>query len=212
MKGKIIKLIVLTWILLTVFGKNKLMAEEIDPQIQKGIEYYKQARNPGENNIDQLIEECLKSLHPFTQENAYACAIYGSALTLKAGILAEDSPIKSLSFLEEGNTYLDKAVTMQPDYEILRLIRLENGIEVSRSSPVKRYSEVSDDVAFFIDDEKVERFSDETKAEVYLYCGFYYLDSGDLDYALELFEMAQEASPDTYSGERAQKMLDRYSE
>ena len=65
---------------------------------------------------------------------------------------------------------------------------------------------------FFIDDGQAEGLSADDKSEAYLYCGFYYLDSGDLDYALELFELAEEAAPDSKSGKRAQKMLDKYSD
>ncbi len=189
-----------------------LFAQELDPQIQKGIECHDRARAGDPKNTDALIEECLKTLEPFTQIDAIACAVYGSALTIKASIVVETNAIKSLEYLDKGNEFIDKAVSMKPDEIYCRLLRLENGIEVSRTSPLKRYSTIKSDVEFLIDDEKVEELSGNDKAEAYLYCGFYYLDSGDLDYALELFELAQEAAPDSDSGKRAQKMLDKYSE
>ena len=189
-----------------------VFAQELNPQIQKGIECHDRARSGDPKTTEALIEECLKTLEPFTQTNAIACAVYGSALTIKASIVVETNAIKSLDYLDKGNEFIDKAVSMNPDEIYCRLLRLENGIEVSRTSPLKRYSNIKSDVEFLIDDEKVEELSGNDKAEAYLYCGFYYLDSGDLDYALELFELAQEAAPDSDSGKRAQKMLDKYSE
>ena len=189
-----------------------LFAEELAPQIQKGYEYHNRARNPDEKNPGVLLDECLKCLEPYTNTDAIACGLYGSALTVKASLAVDGNPIKSLKYLEEGNEFIDKAVAMKPDEIFCRLLRLENGIEVSRTSPVKRYGVIKSDVEFFIDDGKVEELSADDKAEAYLYSGFYYLDSGDLDYALELFELAEEAAPDSKSGKRAQKMLDKYSD
>ena len=191
---------------------TSLFAQELNPQIQKGIECHDRARAGDQKTSEDLIEECLKTLEPFIQTDAIACAVYGSALTIKASIVVETNPMKSLEYLDKGNGFIDKAVTMKPDEIYCRMLRLENGIEVSRTSPLKRYSDIKSDVEFLIDDEKVELLSGNDKAEAYLYCGFYYLDSGDLDYALELFELAQEAAPDSDSGKRAQKILDKYSE
>lgn len=211
--NKIMKKIILigVCVLMGLAGAS-LFAQELNPQIQKGIECHDSARSGDPKNTDALIEECLKTLEPFAQTNAIACAVYGSALTIKASIVVETNAIKSLEYLDKGNEFIDKAVTMNPEEIYCRILRLENGIEVSRTSPLKRYSDIKSDVEFLIDDEKVEELSGKDKAEAYLYCGFYYLDSGDLDYALELFELAQGAAPDSDSGKRAQKMLDKYSE
>ena len=212
MKRNLKKIILAGAFVLMELTGASLFAQELNPQIQKGIECHDRARSGDPKNTISLIEECLKTLEPFTQTNAIACAVYGSALTIKASIVVETNAIKSLEYLDKGNEFIDKAVSMKPDEIYCRLLRLENGIEVSRTSPLKRYSDIKSDVEFLIDDEKVEELSGKDKAEAYLYCGFYYLDSGDLDYALELFELAQEAASDSDSGKRAQKMLDKYSE
>ena len=211
--NKIMKKIILigVCVLMGLAGAS-LFAQELNPQIQKGIECHDRARSGDPKNTDALIEECLKTLEPFIQTDAIACAVYGSALTIKASIVVETNAIKSLEYLDKGNEFIDKAVSMKPDEIYCRLLRLENGIEVSRTSPLKRYSDIKSDVEFLIDDEKVEELSGNDKAEAYLYCGFYYLDSGDLDYALELFELAQEVAPDSDSGKKKKKMLDKYSE
>ena len=212
MKRNLKKTILIGVCILIGLEGTSLFAQELNPQIQKGIECHDRARSGDPKTTEALIEECLKTLEPFTQTDAIACAVYGSALTIKASIVVETNAIKSLEYLDKGNEFIDKAVSMNPDEIYCRILRLENGIEVSRTSPLKRYSDIQSDVDFLIDDEKVEELSGNDKAEAYLYCGFYYLDSGDLDYALELFELAQQAAPDSDSGKRAQKMLDKYSE
>ena len=58
----------------------------------------------------------------------------------------------------------------------------------------------------------MEEFDSEYKSEVYLYCDMFFLDSGDLDYALELFENAADLAPLSESGKKAAAMLERYSE
>lgn len=181
--------------------------------ISKGIEYHNLLRkeNSKEQEMTTNIEKCLSILEPFVSSDAVACAYYGSALTIKAGMISEKNPIKSLSYLEDGSKYLDKAVLMKSDDIELRIIRLENGIEVSRTSPVKRYGVILDDVNFLLE-KNMNLLSADIQAEAYLYCGFYYQDSGDLETALELFERASEADSDCSAGKKALKMLEKYSE
>ena len=209
MKRNLKKIILIGVCILIGLEGTSLFAQELNPQIQKGIECHDRARSGDPKTTEALIEECLKTLEPFTQTDAIACAVYGSALTIKASIVVETNAIKSLEYLDKGNEFIDKAVSMNPEEIYCRILRLENGIEVSRTSPLKRYSDIQSDVEFLIDDEKVEELSGNDKAEAYLYCGFYYLDSGDLDSALELFELARDAAPDSDSGKYAQKMLDK---
>ena len=181
-------------------------------QVSKGIEYHNLSRADGGKDASANIEKALSTLEPFVSSDAIACAYYGSALTIKAGIISEKNPIKSLSYLEEGSSYLDKAVSMKTDDIELRMIRLENGIEVSRSSPVKRYSVIKEDVDFLLLEKNMCQLSPQDKTEAYLYCGYYFQDAGDLETALDLFEMAVEADSNCGAGKTAQKMLDKYSE
>ena len=200
--------------LLSVMFAAAVFAEEgrLNAQIAQGIDYHNLSRADGGKDQAANIEKCLTSLQPFVDSDSLACAYYGSALNIKARTLSEKNPIKSLSFLEEGSRYLDKAVSMKSDDIELRMIRLENGIEVSRSSPVKRYSVICQDVAFLLLEKNMSRLTAQEKAEACLYCAFYYQDAGDLEAALDLFEMAIQADSDCECGKAAQKMLDKYSE
>ncbi len=206
---KIVKIILVVLILSWV---KQLDAQEYAPGVIKGIEYHNASRlEKGKKSIE-LIQKSLESLKPFTEKDAIACAYYGSALTVNAGFISESNPIKSLSLLEEGGKYLDKAITMDSKNPDVHLIRLENGIEVSRSSPVKRYSVIAADVKYFIDENNIEKLEGENKAECLLYCAYYYCDSGDLDTALDFCDQIIEAAPKTEAAKQAAKMLDKYLE
>ncbi|MBO4386415.1 MAG: hypothetical protein J5817_05285, partial [Treponema sp.] len=86
-----------------------------------------------------------------------------------------------------------------------RILRLENGIDVSRGSPVKRYKIIRDDVDYLL--KIVDHFEPEVKAEVYLACGNFYLDSKKDDLAKKYFELAYKSSPDSDFGARAKEMI-----
>ncbi len=207
--NKIIKIIVVLFVLNCV---QKLTAQEPALAIQQGIEYHNASRLENGKKSIELIQKSLDTLKPFVETDSIACAYYGSALTVYAGFISETNPIKSLSYLEEGGKYLDKAVVMDKKNSYVHLIRLENGIEVSRTSPVKRYSVIAEDVKYFIDDKNIERLEGENKAECLLYCAYFYCDSGDLDMALDFCDQIIEQESKTEAARLAAKMLAKYSE
>lgn len=204
---KLLGLLVCLSLGMTAFAQARVMSTNAD--IQKGIELHDSAHN-GDYSGAQKALELLK---PYIKTDAVACAFYGSSLTLLAAECAEKSPVKSLDYLEQGGHYLDEAVKLDPKNGAIRLIRLENGVEVSRSSPVKRYDIIASDVDFLLNG-GTNDWNNETKAEAHLYCGMYMLDAGDLDQALDLFDQAVAEAGSTTAGvgAYAQKMLDKYSE
>lgn len=190
---------------ISVFAQNRILSSNED--IQKGIELHDNAHYGKQSDLQNAMD----LLKPYVKEDATACAFYGSCLTLCASVYSEDNPIKALEYLEQGSTYLDEAVKMQPSNPLTHIIRLENGVEVSRTSPYKRYSVIKNDVDFLLEAD-TDGWSEESIAEAYLYCGHYMLDAGELEEALDLFDTAIEASPSSASGVAAQKMIDKYSE
>lgn len=188
---------------------SSVYAQGKDEIIARAIECHQTARG---ENVNESISECLNLLKPYKDTDSIACAFYGSAITIQAGCVAQKNPIKALALLDDGGAIIDKAVKMDETNAAVRLLRLENGIIVSRSSPVKRYSIISSDVNFFLEDEKLSQLDSNTKAEALLYCAYYKTDEGDLDYALELFEMAYDSDPTSDCGKQALKMLEKYSE
>jgi len=187
---------------------SALFAQNAKADIEKGIEYHNKARTEGM----EYAEKACEILKPYITTDATACAFYGSSLTVMASFVSEKSPIKALEYLQDGGDYLDKAVELAPNEWFTHLIHLENGIEVSHSSPLRRYAAIRSDVKWFLDDENILKMSGENQAEAYLYCGYFKLDEGDLDYALELFENCVAAAPNSKSAVQANKLLDRYTE
>lgn len=194
------------------FLHSESLESNIHPEILKGIELHDSSRNGDAKNLEATIEKCLETLDPFVSSSPLALVFYGSALTVKAGFLVSKNPIKSLSFLDKGCVCIDKAVNLDSSHPLIRLVRLENGIEVSRTSPVKRYAVIKSDVDFLLDENNTKDFSLEKKAESLLYCAHYFLDAGNLDKAFELFEKAVKVSPDSNAGKAAQTMIEKYSE
>lgn len=184
-----------------------LFAQNAD--IQKGIDYHFQALNGKIENA----QKCVDILKPYAETDGIACAYYGSALTMLASdAIQNDNPLKSLEYLEEGSNFMDKAVKLDSKNVIVHLVRLENGIEVSRTSPVKRYSVIKEDFDFLLQEKVISSVPAEVQAEIYAYCGLYLIDSGDLNSALDMFDLAVEADESSAGAKLAQKMLDKYSE
>ena len=184
-------------------------AQDKESQIAKGIEFHNRSRSVEGSESDSLVDDCINTLEPFIKENALACAYYGSALTIKAGQYASKSPMKAYSNLKKGSKLIDKAVKMDSNNVHLRILRLENGIDVSRGSPVKRYKIIRDDVDYLL--KIVDHFEPEVKAEVYLACGNFYLDSKKADLAKKYFELAYTSSPDSDFGKKAKEILSQES-
>lgn len=179
-----------------------------EKDIATAVEYHNKARTAG----IEYGEKALALLKPYCGTDSIASAYYGSTLTVIAGIISEKNPIKALEYLQSGGEYMDKAVEMNPENPVVHFVRLENGIEVSRTSPIKRYSVIKKDFVWFIDDDNISSLGIEDQAEAYLYCGHLKLDEGDLDYALELYESSVDAAPESNSAKISAKMLDKYTE
>lgn len=193
--------------LLVLLLASCLFAQNAD--IQKGIDYHFMARD----GKFEYAHKAIETLNPFIETDAVACAYYGSSLTLLAAeAIANENPIKSLEYLEEGSKFLDKAVKLDSKNIAVRLTRLENGIEVSRTSPLSRYAEIKEDFNFLQRNDVISSVSEDIQAEIYAYCGLYILDSGDLNAALDFFDLAVETDENSDGGKLAQKMLDKYSE
>lgn len=195
-----------------IMAAGMLMAFSLfanDADIQKGIEYHTLAR---EGKIENA-QKCIDTLKPYVNSNAVACAYYGSAFTLLASAeIEEENALRSLEYLEQGCIYMDKAVELDSKNFIVHLTRLENGIEVSRTSPLKRYAVIKDDFDFLLQDSVISSVEPEVRSEILAYCALYLLDSGDLESALDMFDEAIEADSNSAGAKIAQKMLDKYSE
>ena len=180
--------------------------QAMDEEILQGIALHDRAFAEGE----ATALKCRETLEPFIEKNMVARAYYGSVVTIQASFHAEGDPITSLKLLEEGALYMDGAVTREPDNGDLRLIRLSNGIEVSRSSPLKRYAVIADDVHWF--ENHPLPSSPEYSAAILFNCGLYHLDAGDIETALDALETCVESGAETAAVQNARDILRRYEE
>lgn len=190
----------------TVLLCSGARSQSASDEIKRGIALHDGALAQGEASVT----ECLKALRPFIETNMIARAYYGSAVTIQASFCAAENPIKSLSLLEEGARYMDSAVARERDNGELRLIRLSNGIEVSRSSPLKRYDVIADDVRWF--ERHVWDSSPEDRAAVLYNAGSFYQDAGAIEDALESFDECVATGVDSEATRSARDILRRYEE
>ncbi len=181
-------------------------AQSMDDSIERGIALHDRALAEGE----ATALKCRETLEPFIKTNMVARAYYGSVITIQASFYADENPVHSLTLLEEGAQYMDSAVANDPDNGELRLIRLSNGIEVSRSSPLKRYAVIADDVHWF--ENHPLPSSPEYSAAILFNCGLYHLDAGDIETALDALETCVESGAETAAVQNARDILRRYEE
>ena len=191
---------------ITVLCAFGVCAQSMDDSIERGIALHDRALAEGE----ETALKCRETLEPFIEKNMVARAYYGSVITIQASFYADENPVHSLTLLEEGAQYMNSAVSNDPDNGELRLIRLSNGIEVSRSSPLKRYAVIADDVRWF--EKHPLPSSPEDCAAILLNCGLYYLDAGDMDAALDALETCVESGAETAAVQNARDILRRYEE
>ena len=176
--------------------------------IQKGIEYH----NLAKTESDGYAAKCRETLQPYIEKDMTARAYYGSAITLQAEYCSESNPVHALDLLREGSAYIDDAVKRDNANPGLHILRLVNGMQVSESSPFKRYAVLKDDVILLAKKENLSGLDNDTLALVYLYSGLYKIEEGDIDSALDLFDQAAAISPGSDAAKEAQKMTARYEE
>jgi hypothetical protein len=174
--------------------------------LQNGIALH----NTAESAADGRAEQSMAVLKPYIDSSAAARAYYGSAMTKTAAYYKSSNPIKSLGLLKKGTAFIDEAVKKQPDDSSLRILRLVNGIQISRSSPVKRYQVIKNDVGWFMEDGHIAALNKADKTTVSLYAGYYYVQANDIDTAVELFQDAVTNGSGTPDGAEAAAMLRKY--
>ncbi|MCK9169394.1 MAG: hypothetical protein M0P01_03190 [Treponema sp.] len=185
-----------------------VFAQSQEQIIQNGIHYH----NLAKTESDGYAEKCKDTLLPYIETNMTARAYYGSAVTMQAEYCSASNPIHALDLLREGSSYIDDAVKRDNSNPGLHILRLVNGIQVSESSPFKRYAVLKDDAAWLSKKENLAGLDNDTLALVYLYRGLYKIEESDIDSALDLFDQAAAVSPGSDSAEEAQKQTARYEE
>lgn len=189
-----------------LFTVSACFAQTMEEQIAQGIALHNSALETGPTQAVAAQE----LLYPHIEKNMIARSYYGSALTIEASFYEKENPVKSLGLLEKGAFFMDSAVGKDPENYELRITRLVNGIEVSRSSPFKRYSVIKYDVAWF--EKNGISYSKDENAQIFYSIALYYLDFGDIDSALDALGSCIETKATIEAVKKAQLLLRRYEE
>jgi hypothetical protein len=177
-----------------------------EEQIQKGIAYHDSAQVNGKEDV--LL--CQELLFPYIEKDMIARAYYGSAVTIEASFYENTDPIKALSLLEKGSAFIDSAVKADTNNEVLRFLRIVNGISVSQNSPLKRYGVIKNDINWF-ENREID-FSAEQNAQLYYSIALYYLAANDIDSALYALDDCLATDSSCEWVEKAKDLLWRYEE
>jgi hypothetical protein len=137
-------------------GEAELLIEAInssnDPNrdLYLGILYHNSVMFAQGNNEDYLEKALihLKAAYEKTQDSL-ALGYWGSLITLESGVAASNNNvIKAAVKLDEGSNLIDQAVEEDAENINLRMLRMNNAIAVSESSPFDRYDVVKDDLEY----------------------------------------------------------------
>ncbi|HAA85626.1 MAG TPA: hypothetical protein DCE14_04645 [Kosmotogaceae bacterium] len=211
-----ILLMVLTALLISVF----LMADELD---YEGIErrlvdnpddvealillariYQDKAVDGDVESLDKAEALLIRALDN-SPDNAEALAWLGSIKLLRA----RDSwfPPSKLWYLNAGFRDLDRAVSLEPDNPLLRVIRAVSYISIP-STFMKRGTAIGDlEYVIILSDRLPGTVPDDLLAHAHYLLGDYYHDSNKMDKALFHLRKAAESAPDSKYGMKAAELM-----
>jgi len=198
-----IKLTVLLFTLLS-FG---MFAQNLDADLKKAIELHDTAAF--NNSVEQTLK-CQELLLPYIEKDAVCRAYYGSAITIEASFYEKSNPIKALALLDKGSSFIDSAVKMDSSNFIVRILRLTNGVEVSSSSPLKRYKVIKEDVAWF--EAHGINYGKDEDARLYYTIALYYIAAKDIDSALYALDDCLATKSSDPVVKKAEELIRRYEE
>lgn len=194
-------------VLLIALFAISVYAQTLAADLQKAIVLHDSAAL--ESNVEKALA-CQELLKPYIEKDAVCRAYYGSAITIEASFYEKSNPIKALSLLDKGSGFIDSAVLMDSDNSVLRIIRLSNGIGVSSSSPLKRYSIIKNDVAWF--EKNGIDFGKDENAKLFYNIALYYLAANNVDKALSALDDCIATKSSDPVVKQAQALLRRYEE
>ncbi|MBP7479361.1 MAG: hypothetical protein KA785_02840 [Spirochaetaceae bacterium] len=197
----------ITAVVLAAFFAISVYAQTRDADFEKAIVLHDSAAL--ESNGEKALA-CQELLKPYIEKDAVCRAYYGSAITVEASLYEKTNPIKALALLDKGSEFIDSAVEMDSDNFIVRILRLTNGIEVSISSPLKRYKVLKNDIEWF-EKNGIDYGKDED-ARLYYNIALYYIAANDLDSALYALDDCIATKSSDPVVKQAKDLLRRYEE
>lgn len=181
-------------------------ASGADAELARGIT----AHNLARADPALWVPRALALLEPLAPSDALAQAWYGSALTLKGSLALKNKDVLTAATVtQQGLDVIDRAVARDPSCPGIRLLRAENGVSVSQSSPFDRWEAVAADLAWF----EARSPSDPVlKATLQVWKGELALHEGKVGRALEAFAKAAALAPGSSPARHARERLAQLEE
>ena len=183
-----------------------------DKDLYCGIVYHNLAN--GAAQIEQREEYATKAialLSKYRDGDAVGRAYLGSVITIMGGVSASKKKLMdALKKLDEGAKLIDSAVEKSPENISVRMVRIQNAVGVSKTSPMKRWTVARTDVDFLKKNEN--KLNSTYKANLYYYSGEVYIGEKKTNEALKDYSAAVKFAPESVSGVLARKALAKYSE
>ncbi len=143
--------------------------------------------------------------------NPLSLGYWGSAITLEAGAAVNKNDVLTASIkLEKGSKLIDQAVQEDSSSVGLRLLRMNNGVEVSESSPFDRYDVVKEDLEYIRP--LYTTLANNVKSMVKLIEGRLALHEDRIDHALSCFEQSIREMPGSSYARLAESYLEELEE
>ena len=184
--------------------EQKLKVNPSDQQalMDLGRIYYDQAAAGEKNSIDKGIR-CFDKALSLDSTNAVALAYRGSLWTMEA----RNSwwPPNKIKYLKRGGEELDRAVELEPDNMMVRLIRGINGLGLP--SYADRLQTSLEDFLIVLKHPDFPNQTRQLKVVAFYYGGLALKRADDYEKARDLFQRAISILPDSEYARRAREEL-----
>ena len=136
-----------------------------------------------------------------------ALGYLGSLKTVAALSLMNSGKLfKASRMARDGLDLIDQTVNRFPNDTDLRLLRVENGLAVSRKSPIKRYKVIKKDLEYLTAHPALQKPDERSK--VLYFAGMMHRDTRKHAQAEKYFSRAFQAAPQGRWGRKAQALLE----
>lgn len=198
-------------------GGKALIAEieksnSADKDMYCGIVYHNLANGAAQTEKREgYATKAISLLSKYRDGDAVGRAYLGSAITIMGGVSASKKKLMdAVKGLDEGAKLIDSAVEKSPESISVRMVRIQNAVGVSKTSPMKRWTVARTDVDFL--KKKEDKLNNANKADLYYYSGEVYIGEKKTNEALKDYSAAVKFAPESASGVLARKALAKYSE
>lgn len=189
--------------LVGIYETWKNSAEEIAPLLA-GIALHNLAMNDPVQYASQAVDMLAK--YKGSKYASIATAYRGSAVTLVASAYSKKGNMISASTkLTEGFALIDSAVKKDSGNMVIRILRMENGMAITETTPFNRSKEVQEDLDFLAS--RLNSLKPERRSQYYLNLGRLRLFQKKVKEAMSALNQAIKEAPDSSYSKQAKVIL-----